>query len=196
MDSLLYNAILAALLLPLVALGLWLWLRRRARGGDRRALERLLADVSVERLSEVVVPDGNDGEIQLGEVLLTSRGIVVMDVKQVRGHVFGSDRMDDWTVIDGDRRFTFVNPQGPLHDRVAAVRRIVRDVPVEGLILFGTGARFGGELPRHVTTLEQFRERFSVVRRNELRNAVEAFYPHWEQLCDAVQDARLQRLAR
>lgn len=172
----------------------WWWLRKGNR--RRRALDRAFRDIAAERLTNVVVPDGEGGEIHLDHVLLTTRGLVVVHVKRVRGTVFGSDRMDDWTVIDGDRRHTFANPQSSLYDRVAAVKRIVREVPVEGAIVFDASASFSGGVPRHVATLHEFRERYMPDGKAATANSVAAFFPHWQRLCDAVIDANLERLTR
>ena len=177
----------------LVAIGWW-WRRHGAR--QRRELDRAFRDIAAERLTNVVVPDGEGGEIHLDHVLLTTRGLVVVHVKRVRGTVFGSDRMDDWTVIDGERRHTFANPQSSLYDRVAAVKRIVREVPVEGAIVFDTSASFSGGVPRHVATVREFRERYMPEGRGGAAQSIEAFLPHWQRLCDAVIDANLERLKR
>ncbi len=184
----------AAAAVLLLAVLIWWWRRNGDR--ERRALDRAFRDIAAERLTNVVVPDGEGGEIHLDHVLLTARGLVVVHVKRVRGTVFGSDRMDDWTVIDGDRRHTFENPQSSLYDRVAAVKRIVREVPVEGAIVFDASASFSGGVPRHVATLREFRERYMPEGRAATAGNVEAFLPYWQRLCDAVIDANLGRLSR
>ncbi len=104
------------------------WLRRR---GPK--LGQALADVSIDRLQNVLVPDGMGGQIQVEHVLLTAHGLVVIDVKAFEGTIFASDRMAEWTVIGAQGRFTFPNPLGTLYDRVAALRQLVRDVPVVGI---------------------------------------------------------------
>ena len=119
--------------LPLLAVAVlliaWLvWKRFFARGTP---LEEALADIAFERIEHLVVPSADEGEIQIDQLLLTSRGLLILEIKDVRGTVFGSDKMSDWTVIANDRRFTFPNPQPGLYDRVAAVRQIVRQVPVD-----------------------------------------------------------------
>jgi hypothetical protein len=187
-----------ALLLVLALLAGLAWWWRRGRDRVASELDRLFREIAAARLDRVLVPDGEGGEIHLDHVLLTARGIVVVHVQGVRGTVFGSDRMDDWTVIDGERRHTFANPQGPLYDRVAAVKRIVREVPVEGAIVLPAGATFSGGVPRHVASVREFRERYAgtaVARPGSAKN-VEAFYPYWQRLCDAVIDANLDRLKR
>jgi hypothetical protein len=188
------NVLLVAVPLVLFVLVGLVWWWRSRRDSEAQQLERLFREIAVKQLTGVVVPDGDGGEIHLDQVLLTLRGIVVVHIKRVRGAVFGSDRMDDWTVIDGERRHTFPNPQGPLYDRVAAVKRISREVPVEGAILFTPGATFTGGVPRHVATLAEFRERYGSA--NGPGEDLEDYLPAWQKLCDAVIDANLDRLKR
>ena len=91
----------------------------------------------------MLVPDGMGGQIQIEHLLLTANGLVVVDVKAFEGTIFASDRMEEWTVIGRDGRFTFPeSAQSTLYDRVAALRQLVRDVPVVGLVLFAPGADF------------------------------------------------------
>ena len=65
-----------------------------------------------------------DGEIHLDHLLLTPRGLVVIDLRNAHGAVFGGEQMDDWTVMSATRRYTFRNPLGALAARVHAVRRL------------------------------------------------------------------------
>jgi hypothetical protein len=78
----------------------------------------------------------------------------------VRGNIFGGDQMADWTVMDGPRRFTFTNPQGGLYDRIAAVKAVAGEVPVEGRIVFTRRGRFPKGLPRLTLMLDGLRAEF------------------------------------
>ena len=78
-----------------LAVGLWIWLRGRAR----RALVARIESVSGAHISDVLLPDGNDGWFHLDFVLLTAGGLVVLDLRDVPGLVFGSEQMNEWTVI-------------------------------------------------------------------------------------------------
>jgi hypothetical protein len=88
--------------------------------------------------------------------------------------------MQDWTVISKDRRFTFSNPQPALYDRIAAVRQIVRDVPVAGRILFLDGADFTKGVPGLVCGLDQLLAEFGEKDKVAANVKIDAFRPHWE----------------
>ncbi len=162
-----------------VLLAVLLFYRRRRRGGR---LQRMLADIAYDRIEGLVIPNGDEGEIQIDHLLLTSQGLLVIDIKEVAGTVFGSDKMQQWTVISEDRRFTFPNPQPALYDRVAAVRHIVRDVPVAGRILFLDGAEFTKGTPAHVAGIDDVATEFGEPDKSAARTRVEAFKPHWDRI--------------
>jgi hypothetical protein len=167
----LLGAVLAAALAAVVIV--WLWLRRR-----RPELTQALADVSIDRLQNVLLPDGMGGQIQVEHLLLTANGFVVVDVKAFEGTIFASDRMAEWTVIGQRGRFTFPNPLGTLYDRVAALRQVVRDVPVVGYVLFGAKADFSKGRPKDVVLPDELIELHRKPDPADLERLLVAFAPH------------------
>ncbi|MCH7898452.1 MAG: NERD domain-containing protein [Proteobacteria bacterium] len=163
-----------------ILLLLLLWLLYRFVKGRGSKLERVLREIAYERVHDLVIPNGDDGEILIDQLLLTSQGLLVLELKDVDGAVFGSDKMEDWTVISEQRRYTFPNPQHALYDRIAAVRQIVRQVPVAGRVLFLDGAEFSKGMPGLVATLDQLLEEFGEKNKKSAQVKVEAFMPHWE----------------
>ncbi len=171
-------------LLPLVLvilLLLWLLVYRRGRGSGR-SLAKVLSSIAYERIEHLVIPNTYEGEIQIDHVVLTAQGLLIVDVKDVSGAVFGSDKMQDWTVISDNHRFTFSNPQPALYDRIAAVRQIVRQVPVTGRIVFLDSAEFTKGVPGLVCGLDELLQDFSEPEKSSAIVKIEAFRPHWEQL--------------
>jgi hypothetical protein len=172
---------LAAILLLLVA-----WLVYRLIAGRGSSLDKALREISFEHIQSLIIPSADEGEIQVDHLLLTSRGLLVLEIKDVQGTVFGSDKMQDWTVIAADRRYTFSNPQPALYDRIAAVRQIVREVPVAGRVLFLEGANFSKGVPGMVSTLAELIAEFGEPDKQAAKVKVEAFMPHWELIRKAA----------
>jgi hypothetical protein len=161
----------------------------RPRGPE---VARAVETVAIDRLHDVLFPDGMGGHIQLEHLLLTGSGLLVIDVKAYEGIVFAGERMEEWTVMgDGGRgRFTFANPLETLFDRVAAVRQIARDLPVEGYVLFASGAKFNKGRPRQVVLPGELIERHRPPERAELERLMEAFAPHWEHVKSASEPVK------
>ena len=85
-----------------------------------------------------------------------------------------------------DRRFTFSNPQPALYDRIAAVRQIIRQVPVAGRIVFLDGAEFTKGVPDLVTNLEELVAEFGEPDKSAANYKIESFKPHWELIKKAA----------
>jgi hypothetical protein len=172
----------AALLAALVVLR---WRRRRSDMlGTLRA-------VAVERLENVLVPNGMGGHIQIEHLVLTAYGILVVDVKPFEGIVFASDRMNDWTIMGRQGRFGFPNPQSTLYDRVAAVKQLIRDVQVTGYVLFPDVADFSKGRPKDVIQPRELAERYKKPDRSVTEKVGLAFAQHWETICKVAEPAPL-----
>jgi hypothetical protein len=186
--------LLPLILVVLLLVALLVLLRRRQR--TSRALAKLFSAIAFDRIDNLVVPNVDEGEIQIDHLLLTANGLLIVDVKEVTGTVFGSDKMQDWTVISSERRFTFANPQPALFDRIAALREIVRQVPVAGRILFTDGAEFTKGVPSLVCKAADLLAEFREADRNEAKARIEAFRPHWEELRGRAAASAGGRVAR
>lgn len=169
-------------LLPLLAVVVLLlvWLIYRVVSRKRGSFEHVIAEISFDRIEGLVIPNADEGEILIDYLLLTTQGLLILEVKDVQGIVFGGDKMQDWTVINAERRYTFSNPQPALYDRIAAVRQIVRQVPVAGRILFLDGAEFTKGVPNLVCTLDELVDEFGEPDKNAATFKIEAFKPHWD----------------
>lgn len=169
----------------LVGFLLWRWWKRR----NRSSISDALAAIAIKRLEDVLVPNGMGGEIHIEHLLLTKRGILVINVKRYEGVIFAGDRMDQWTAIATGGRSTFQNPLANLYDRVAAVRELVRDVEVAGFLVFPSQADFSKGRPADVMLPEDLLNTYSMPDQTELRSMTEAFEPQWERIREAVRPA-------
>ena len=139
-----------------------------------------------ENLVDVLVPDGMGGNFHVDFLLLTSLGILVVDLRDIHGNIFGGDQMSEWTVMNGAVRTTFTNPQSGLYDRIAAVRAVAGEVPVEGRVVFTRNGKFPKGLPKWTLMLDSLRSEFPPVERAGLSSTVERFDEAWKSLKGAV----------
>jgi hypothetical protein len=177
---------LVLIVLGVVAVGLLALLGGRAwmvRRRDARRVARVTAGAA-DYLRNVLVPDGNGGDYHLDFVLLTSRGVVIIDMRDFIGIVFGGDQMTAWTLMTGPSRTTFVNPQAGLYDRIASVKAVIQDqeTPVEGRIVFTKRAKFPKGLPRFTVMLESVAAEFPKLGAAELDIAVSKYRTGWARL--------------
>ncbi len=167
---------------------LWRWYRQRRA---RKALIASITAVAVDSLIDILVPDGMGGSFHCDFVLLTPRGAVVVDLRDVSGNVFGGDQMDKWTVMDGAQRFTFVNPQSALYDRVAAVKALSGEMPVEGRVVFTRRAKFPKGLPKWTLVIDALRSEFPPVEPAVVSGVMEHFGESWQGVRRSVAPSSL-----
>jgi hypothetical protein len=153
---------MGAVAVVLLAFAFW-GLRAYQRRSRRRALLTRLGRIAFEAAHQILVPDGMGGFIHIDHLLLTPRGVLVLDTRRVAGLIFGGDQMSDWTVMGRSRRYTFDNPQPALYDRIAAVKALVGDVPVEGRLLFSNVGKFTKGIPKWVLMLDGIEVQFPIV---------------------------------
>ena len=158
-----------------------------------KRLDQSIIGVGSQYVRNILVPDGMGASMHVDYLLLTSRGVLVIDLRDVRGNIFGGDQMTEWTVMNGASRSTFVNPQHALYDRVAAVRQLSSDMPVEGRILFTRRGRFPKGLPRWTLMVDSLRQEFPPADSEAAQNWMARYREAWDALCAAVSPSPLRR---
>jgi Nuclease-related domain len=177
-----------ALVLVFLLLVFWRWYRRR------RARAQLLAAVTggaFEYHRDVLLPDGQGGVLHVDFLLLTARGCVVVDMRDIAGNIFGGDQMNEWTVMHRDQRYTFTNPQAGLYDRIAAARALAADLPVEGRVVFSSRGRFPKGLPRYALMLESMASEYPAAERAQAGSIPELWRTDWSRLSTACRPSKL-----
>jgi hypothetical protein len=167
---------------------LWRWDQRR-----RMRIVRTFAVTSCgfDHLRDVLVPDGQGSTLHVDFLLLTARGVIVIDLRDISGNIFGGDQMSAWTVMHRAQRYTFINPQTGLYDRIAAVRALAQGMPVDGRIVFTGRGHFPKGLPRHTLMLESLPTEFPVSDRETMRTLLERWMPAWSAIRESVAPSEL-----
>ena len=88
--------LVGAIVLVSALVSIWrVYRRRRARS----RLNAAITAVGLDALQDVLVPDGMGGSLHVDFVLLTTRCVLVVDLRDVAGNIFGGDQMTEWTVM-------------------------------------------------------------------------------------------------
>lgn len=170
---------------------LWRWYR------ENSALKSLISTITAvgsDHLKDVLVPDGMNNFFHVDFLLLTPRGVVVIDLRDVGGNIFGGDQMSEWTVMDGANRFTFTNPQSPLYDRIAAVKALAGDIPVEGRIVFTRRAKFPKGLPKWTLMVDSLSSDFPTVERAAMASTAGRYTEAWQRIKSAVKPSSMNQV--
>ncbi len=173
--------------------GSWLW-RWYRQYSARKALRAAVTAAGSDHLVDMLVPDGMGAGFHVDFLLLTARGILVVDLRDVQGNIFGGDQMAEWTVMDGPRRFTFTNPQSSLYDRIAAVKAVAGEVPVEGRIVFTRRGRFPKGLPKWTLMVDSLPAEFPSGEHDGYAGTVTRFAEAWQKLKSAVKPSYMAHM--
>jgi len=138
-------AVVSVLLLMLV-----LFIKQRRRTADMRMVQRQIKKLAVRCMEQVAISDPVEGELRIDYLLHTDRLIVVLNVQNFPGKIYGGDRVERWTQVCGHRSYKFANPQGYLDSCVASVKGLLPGVPVVGRIVFSTAGEFPKGIPTNV----------------------------------------------
>ena len=181
-------SIAGALVLIVALLVLWRWYRRRRAAAVRLAM---VTGGAFEYLRDILVPDGQGAALHVDFLLLTARGCVVIDMRDIAGNIFGGDQMTEWTVMHREQRYTFANPQTSLYDRIAAVRALIAELPVEGRVVFAPRGRFPKGLPRYTLMLGSIGAEFPPAERAQSGAVPEAWRADWARVVAACKPSSL-----
>jgi hypothetical protein len=159
----------------------------------RRAIDNVISSVAYEELRNVLLPTGSGEQMHMNCVLLTQKGLVVIDLFDVAGMIFAGEKMEQWSVFGPKRHLTFTNPLPMLYDRIAVVQHLVGEhVPVVGRIVFSMRGEFPKGRPETVIRLDELQDEFPVVDKTP-GGAAAAFAPVWSQVSSVAQPNPLAR---
>ncbi|MEM7282444.1 MAG: nuclease-related domain-containing protein [Pseudomonadota bacterium] len=161
---------------------LLVWLVYRRRTAVQREINSALRAVSRASLRDIVIPDVVNEQIHLDYLLLTPKGLLVLDLRDMPGVVFAGDNLEEWTLLDGHERFGFTNPLGPLRAKIESVKSLVTQVPVHGRVAFTARASFPKGKPDLVTSLPELVEEFGWEKDSAAEKSLDAFHLGWERV--------------
>ena len=140
------------LLLVLLLLAVWGW-KRSADYRRHRQIRRAVRRLGPKLHQDLLLPDGVDGLMVVDYVVLTHKGILLIAINWLDGHIFGGEQTDTWTQMDGRGSHRFTNPLHQLDLITANVRAMVPTVPVSGIVLFAGDCSFPKDKPAGIRLL-------------------------------------------
>lgn len=150
-----------------------------------RQINKLISDISRSELHHILVPDAVDGEVWLDCLLLTDGGLLVLDIRDYTGNLFGGESINEWTQLIGVKSLKFNNPLLELPARIQAVQALVGDIPVTGQVVFTRRGKFPKGLPNGVCMVDEVYEQLSGFLRPALPD--EKLNEAWSTVKAAIQ---------
>ena len=124
-------------------------------------LQRGLDRIGVEQIIDFTCPDGLDDFYTIERLALTPSAILLISYKPYDGHIYCAERIDEWTQVVGQKSFKFTNPLFELENQITALRLVIGNVPIRGVLFFGYGTVFPKGHPEAVLQLDSLPVEFS-----------------------------------
>ncbi|WP_438969867.1 nuclease-related domain-containing protein [Methylophaga sp.] len=118
--------------------------RRKKKTRKIRLLDKALEQLKLDQVDSVVIPDGIGGILEIERLILMDQGLLILETYPITGHLFGAERIDQWTQIVNGRSYKFPNPLRHIHNSKHALQTLAPKVPIHCLVVF-TGQ---GDFPK------------------------------------------------
>jgi hypothetical protein len=152
-------------IVPIICLIVGFWLgktRRRAEENTgeaavRKAISKLFGGQSYHLLNNVTLPL-LDGTTQIDHILVSTKGIFVIETKHYNGWIFGDAKSSKWTqVLNKNTKNPFQNPIHQNYLHVKTIQRMLDFVPndcIHSMVVFTGEAIFKTAVPPNVYSLQ------------------------------------------
>jgi len=114
---------------------MWLWLRKKA----------------YHRFHDIILPSIN-GTTQIDHLIISVYGIFIIETKNKKGWIFGSEKQSTWTQSIFGKNYTFQNPlrQTFRQKKILSEFLNIKESKIRTVIYFVGDCRFRTELPENV----------------------------------------------
>lgn len=107
---------------------------------------------SYRLISNVTLPTWNNRTTQIDHVLISTKGIFVIETKQRSGWIFGSEKQKEWTSVYYKKKYSFQNPLFQNYRHIATLSDLLK-IPKDkfiSIIVFTGEYEFKTEMPPNV----------------------------------------------
>ena len=79
-------------------------------------------------LNDLTLPDGEGATTQIDHLLLSPFGVFVIETKNYKGWIFGSERQKQWTQKIYKKSFKFQNPSHQNYKHMKVLEQVLSDI--------------------------------------------------------------------
>ena len=136
--------------------------RRRAENSGEALVRQSLAKYCENRdahvLSNVTLRLEDGSTTQMDHVLISTKGVFVVETKHYRGWIFANPKFKIWTQCIYSRKYKFQNPMYQNYKHVKAIQKtfeFLEPTIVYGIVVFSGNAVFKTVKPNNVYYIEE-----------------------------------------
>lgn len=194
--------ILAAVALILLAGTGWYIYRHMRKTRHQRHLQSVIASLGLPYIRDAVLPDGVDSLAFIDYLIQLPDGVIVLDVENSKGHLFGGKSVDQWSQVLNNRTYKFNNPLYANQSKcqaviwnVANIRKQDQDDTSDwhthGWVVFSNAGNFPKGIPDRVSMIDDLKENLAPLMNSEL-NISESIRKTWDALHNVSVNTRTE----
>lgn len=143
------------LLVLLSAFGSILFYRWVARDRYLKKVNRMVKKISSDYFKDISLDLGEDQYAYFDYLLLSTQGIIALEIKNFSGHIYGSAGINQWTQIVERKSYKFTNPFFELEKKIELLKQLIPDHNINGIIVFTEQADFPKGRPDNVMRVSE-----------------------------------------
>jgi hypothetical protein len=157
----LQNSYVAQAIINLLVLGAFA--KKKWNGSSEQQMHLILKPYILEEIKEIIIPDGIGGLLEIEHLVLTDRGLLLIETYPMAGNLFGAETIDQWTQIIDGRSYKFANPLRHIRTSRQAIKALTSKPPVFCRIIFNSNSIFPKGKPDEVSVLNSLSEDMAVI---------------------------------
>lgn len=128
--------------------------------GEQRVnhlLNKYFSDEACHLLKNVTLPTAEGGTTQIDHVLVSTKGIFVIETKDYSGWIFGNPKGPKWTQVTRWRKYKFQNPIRQNYKHIKELKRYFDFLPdkcFKSIVVFVGDGKFKTPMPENVMYLD------------------------------------------
>lgn len=152
LDYLLVESIALGVLLLIIFCWLLLRLKSRRRSANYR-IQKILKPHQLSEAKQLVIPDGMGGLLEIEHLALLKQGLLILHHFPLSGHLYGADKIDQWTQLVNGRSYKFANPLLHLQHVQQSLSLLAPKIPIFTYVVFTGECNFPKGKPDNVSLL-------------------------------------------
>ncbi|MBC7879299.1 MAG: NERD domain-containing protein [Anaerolineales bacterium] len=126
--------------------------QNRGEASVRKLISLNFKSQNFHLLNNITIPF-QDGTTQIDHILISTKGVFVIEVKHYSGWIFGNEKSDKWTQTIYRVKNSFQNPIRQNYRHVKAIQQLLEFLPKEqihSIVVFSGSAQFKTPIPNGV----------------------------------------------
>ncbi|MDH3326802.1 MAG: NERD domain-containing protein [Gammaproteobacteria bacterium] len=168
------------------------FLRYRHKTATRRRINASILSIGGQAVENTEFADDVDGNVHVDFLVYSKGRLIVLNVQDYPGMIFGGEKIDQWTQMFGGNSFKFTNPLDYSRVCVQVVKQRFPNIKVFGQVVFSHHGDFPKGIPEGVSRLDDLMsdiEKIPVIEGDHEAGLIE-----WQGFIESISTNKVTRV--